>query len=187
MTYRKLFSFIIIFTLISCSNFNTRPPKKNINSVISTPIFGWFDGSCFATKEGKLIPGMDIFVVELGGEQNVSSAKIIGPDNVQICRSLSIERRKQNQSEGLEFYQVEFEPKQSIGLAIGIVGNKPKFSIVDGMVLSDFNDDGFVERFTLCATSEGISFDIWNSIPYEKDPIWSGYYYLGYDVERNCP
>lgn len=187
MIYRKLLLFAIIVTLISCSNSKSRPPKENINNVISTPTFGWFDGSCFATKEKNIISGMDIFVVELGEIQKVASAKVIGPASVQTCSSLATDRRKQNQSEGLKFYQVEFEYERSTELAIGIVGKKPKFNIVDGVVLSDVNDDGFFELFTLCATSEGISFDIWNSIPYQKDPIWSGYYYLGYDVERNCP
>jgi hypothetical protein len=38
-----------------------------------------------------------------------------------------------------------------------------------------------------CVTSEGVKFSAWEGEPYRGTPLWSDYYYLGYDVEPNCP
>jgi hypothetical protein len=50
----------------------------------------------------------------------------------------------------------------------------------------DLTGDGTAETFTQCSTSEGISFSVWSGKPYAGEPLWSGYYYLGYDTEVIC-
>jgi len=55
-----------------------------------------------------------------------------------------------------------------------------------GRLMESRNDD-LPDSFSYCAASEGISFDAWSAIPYKSKNLWSGYYYLGYDIESNCP
>jgi hypothetical protein len=54
-------------------------------------------------------------------------------------------------------------------------------------VHADLNGDGHEDYFTECSTSEGVQFNIWTDAPYKNKALWSAYYYLGYDVEPNCP
>ena len=71
---------------------------------------------------------------------------------------------------------------QAVDLGIGVLGET---KVVQGGI--DLTGDGRPETFTQCATSEGVSFRVWSGTPYQGLPLWSGYYYLGYDVEANCP
>jgi len=124
-------------------------------------------------------------VVLLDEPQSISSAVLAGPANPQTCGPLSAERRKQNILEDVSFYEVKSDT--AFGLAIGVIGNVSQPKVKDGIVLTDIGNDGNFERFTLCATSDGLVFHVWTSLPFKKDPVWSGYYYLGYDVDRTCP
>jgi len=98
---------------------------------------------------------------------------------------VSADRRKHNLSEGVSFYEVK--SAKVFDFAIGVVGDVSEPRVKEGVVHVGIGSDGIFERFTFCATSEGLSFNVWASAPFEKDPVWSGYYYLGYDVERTCP
>ncbi len=181
-----LFFVAIFFTLISCGGQNkSLASMEQTKDKTSSLTFGWFNGSCFATTKSNLRAETEILVIVLGDPQSISSAKVVEPAKVQDCPPLSSDRRERNESEGLRFYKVKSD--QIFNLAIGVVGNVSRTSILGGVVHLDLDNDGTFERFTHCATSDGISFDIWGSRPYEQKPIWSGFYYLGYDVERNCP
>ncbi len=179
----KLIITLFLFFLIACSkSFDS----KEIVSQATTPtIMGWFDGECFASLEKNLAQNTSIVVIGLGVPQVLGSAKIIGVATSENCGPLADDRREQNQAEGYTFYSVKHS--RPIGLAIGIVANNLKTKIENDNVLADLNGDGKFEQFTHCTTSEGISFDIWDSAPFEAEPVWSGYYFLGYDVERSCP
>lgn len=178
----RLFFIIVVFALSSCGTISESQQKKH---VADQPIFGWFDGRCFATLENSLAPKTEILVVRLDAPQTLMSAEVIGLANPHDCAPLSRDRREQNEAEGYTFYAVK--QSQVFGLAIGIVGAVVESRTENGIVFADLDSDGTFEQFTHCATSEGISFDIWGATPYKDKPIWSGYYYLGYDVERNCP
>lgn len=181
----KILFFIVLFTLVSCALSRESALTEQAKDKTTAEILGWFDGTCFATSESNLDQGTEIFVVMLDDPQSISVAKVIGPANPKTCGPLSADRREQNKSEGLSFYEVKSD--DVFGLAIGVIGEVSQPKIKKGVVQADLGNDGTVERFTLCATNDGISFDIWASTPYEVDPIWSGHYYLGYDVERTCP
>jgi hypothetical protein len=185
MSNLKLLLVIAVFTLVSCAQFKDSSATEQVENKTAASIFGWFDGSCFATMENNLSPDTEILVVVLDDPQILSAAKVVGPANAQMCGPMSSDRRQQNESGGLSFYQVKSD--HTFGLAIGVVGAVARASIINDVVMADLGNDGIFERFTHCATNEGISFDIWASTPYEQNPLWSGYYYLGYDVERNCP
>ena len=177
--------FIVLFALASCATRDEPTLVESLKEKINTEIYGWFDGDCFATLEKNLSPETEILVVLLDDPPSISLAKIIGPANLQTCGPLSNDRREQNEADGLSFYEVESQ--KELGLAIGIIGKVSQPKIINGVVRADIGNNGITEHFTLCATNDGISFDIWVSKPYEKSRIWSGFYYLGYDVERTCP
>jgi hypothetical protein len=59
--------------------------------------------------------------------------------------------------------------------------------VVNGLVQVDLNHDGQSEVFSSCATSEGIKFAVWTGKAYQVEPLWSGYEYLGYDLQPTCP
>ena len=175
--FKNAFFLLSLFLVASCSN------TPGTNS--SPPILGWFDGLCFASHSTQIESGTRLSVITVDEPQKVYSAIIVGPADIRNCGPLAKERREINEAGGLHFYNVT--STDTINLAIGLIADNLKFITINSHVLSDINNDGKLNRFTHCATSEGISFDIWNSKPYKEKPLWSGYYYLGYDVERNCP
>jgi len=181
----KLFCAVLMFTLISCVPTQKTNTEKQINNDSSHEMFGWFSATCFASVNDNLKPDEKILVINLEDPQSVSSATIIGPATTENCGPLAKDRRERNTSEGLYFYQVE--NKTDFNLAIGIIGKVSLIKTESGKIYADLGDDGTFEQFSFCTTNDGISFDIWSSKPYETPPKWSGFYYLGYDVERNCP
>ncbi len=159
--------------------------EEGAGGVRLAPIFGWLDSHCFAVQQSNLSSETEILVVILDDPQTFSFAQIVGPASAQRCGPLASDRRERNESEGLHFYEVKSD--QSFDLAIGVIGEISEPKIMNQRMQADVGGDGTIERFSHCATSDGISFDVWASAPYEQAPIWSGFYYLGYDVERNCP
>ena len=95
------------------------------------------------------------------------------------CPALLQDRRKPNESKW-SFYELQLPAPVDVG--IGIAG---QVNIVTGGL--DLNGDGVPEKFTQCASSEGIWFRVWSGPPYQGTPLWSGYYYLGYDTDVTCP
>lgn len=183
----KVLFYTVVFTLalVSCAPSEKSILTENKVDKADTVLFGWFDHGCFATLKKNLSQGTKIFVVTLDDPQLISSAKVIGPANPQNCGPLAADRRQQNESEGLSFYEIK--SADTFGLAIGVIGEVSHAKVKNGVVRAELGNDGTFERFTLCATSEGLSFGVWALKPYEGKAIWSGYYYLGYDVERTCP
>jgi len=95
-----------------------------------------------------------------------------------VCAPLMQDRRRSNSQ--WSFYELRLSGKADLG--IGVTGNVTR---ANGGI--DLDGDGVPEKFTQCATSEGVSFRAWNGMPYQGKPLWTGYYYLGYDTEANCP
>ncbi len=181
----RLLFLVVIFYLTSCGQFNGGRGTGSTKQIAVAPVFGWLDGRCFATLEDISEPGQDILVVGLDDPQSISNAQVVGPATAEACGPLSSDRRERNEAEGLKFYTVTSE--QSFGLAIGVMGRIYQSNIKDGVARVVLSGEGVFSQFTHCATGDGISFDVWASAPYEQAPVWTGFYYLGYDVERNCP
>ncbi|MDH5446994.1 MAG: hypothetical protein OEY52_15715 [Gammaproteobacteria bacterium] len=160
-------------------------PTFFANAGAKLPVIGWLDSNCFAVTKKGLSNGTELFVVTLDGPQAVASATITGPANEKSCGPLADDRREHNASQGLSFYEIK--SSTAFATAIGIVAKVANAKVKNEHVLADIDGDGKPEQFSMCATSEGLSFDVWPSEPFKQKPIWSGYYYLGYDVERTCP
>jgi len=59
--------------------------------------------------------------------------------------------------------------------------------IVAGRAEADLDRDGVPEHFQSCASTEGLHPTLWSGEPFQGVNRWTRYYYLGYDVEPNCP
>jgi len=98
------------------------------------------------------------------------------------CAPLLSDRRAVNAANGRFFYLVDLPASPSITVGVGVVGVAPR----QGASV-DIDGNGSDEQFAHCTTSEGISFGAWAGTPYQSEKLWSGYEYLGYDVDANCP
>jgi hypothetical protein len=141
---------------------------------------GWVNGSCLATANKMLAPGLRVTVASLDDKASIVDGHVVGTAaSGEMCPPLLEDRRAQNASQW-SFYELKLSTPVDLG--IGVTGDA---KLVSGGI--DITGDGTPEKFTQCSTSEGVSFRVWNGTPYEGMPIWSGDYYLGYDAEANCP
>ena len=104
-----------------------------------------------------------------------------------MCPALLPDRKDINMAEGYTFYKVSVSKQGMMDLGIALIGIEPALQQSQGIVHGDINGDHHENYFTQCNTSEGIQFSIWSDKAFKGDPIWSAYYYLGYDIESNCP
>jgi hypothetical protein len=141
---------------------------------------GWMHGSCLAIANQALAGGTPIAVVSLADKASIVDGRVVGRTaSDAVCPALKPERRQINESKW-SFYELQLPV--TVHLGIGVTGES---TLVPGGI--DLTGDGMPETFTECATSEGVSFRVWSGTPYQGVPIWSGYYYLAYDVETTCP
>ena len=172
---------LLLAGIAACSSVRGQNDTRVAASLEST--IGWLHKGCFAVKNDALQPKAALVVVKLDEPQTTVPATIVEKTvSSRLCPALLPDRKATNTARGLSFYEVAFQDQQSVELGIGIVG-----APTVGSTGIDVNKDGKPERFTQCATSEGISFGVWGVIWYEGKPLWSGYYYLGYDTQANCP
>ena len=148
---------------------------------------GWIHNNCLAIKNGNLDPGNEVMIVSFEKEQQSYAASIDKKaDSNTNCPQLLEDRKAINLTEGYAFYILK-QGTSKLDLGIGLVGTKPKLQKLNGQITGDINNDALLEYFTQCSSSEGIHFSVWSEKPYQGEPVWTGYYYLGYDIEPNCP
>ncbi len=160
--------FMLGFSFVSSAD---TPYKKSI---------GWIHGNCIAIYNQSIPNGTEIDVVSTRDLVVLIKAKILEKvtDDSQ-CSALSADRKSVNIADGsVGFYMLSADTILDLG--IGIIKNPDnKFEILD------INRDGVNDKFHTCTSSEGIHFKISDGTT--NILIWSGYYYLGYDIESNCP
>jgi hypothetical protein len=103
------------------------------------------------------------------------------------CKALMPERAKMNAKPGISFYKLETGRLGPTDMGIGIVEAPASLAVENGQARVDLNKDGQNEVFSSCATTEGIKFAVWTGKAYQGESRWSAYYYLGYDMQPNCP
>jgi hypothetical protein len=141
---------------------------------------GWVTGECLATANRSLTPGSPIKVVSLDVKAPIVNGRVGGGTaSDRACPALLQDRRQQNESKW-SFYELKLSAPVDLG--IGVTGEARTVS--GGL---DLDGDGAPEKFTQCASSEGVWFRVWSGPAYQGTPLWSGYYYLGYDAEVTCP
>jgi len=141
---------------------------------------GWVTGSCLVTSNKALPPGSPIRVVSLDDKAAIVDGSVVaGTASDATCPALLQDRRKGNESKW-SFYELKLSAQVDLG--IGVTGEAK--SVAGGL---DLNGDGVPEKFTQCASSEGVWFRVWSGPAYQGTPLWSAYYYLAYDTEVTCP
>lgn len=149
---------------------------------------GWLHGGCLAAADPQLASGTPVHVVLLDGTGQAAAAAIEAPATSELtCKPMLSGREGTVQSQPAHYYTVTQWTDDSAAMAVGVIGDLAGVGIADGVAHIDLNGDGEPEVFAACATSEGIRFGLWAGEPYRGDPLWTGYYYLGYDLEPNCP
>lgn len=168
--------------LVACAS-NITPAVSTAPSGIS-PSIGWLHGSCIALADPDVAVGTGVVLVSLDGpRQKATTARIEGAaDGSDSCPALLEDRRDANRTNGLSFYWVD--PVPAAELAIGVVTAQP--SPIDADAVLDTNADGQRDTFHQCATAEGMQFSVWADDVGNGEPLWRGYYYLGYDVQPDC-
>jgi hypothetical protein len=149
---------------------------------------GWFHGPCLAISDPDLARGTTVDLVVMGEPQNVLQGKVGEQvSSAASCAPLTEARRRQNAKPGTSFYGLEGTNLTATDMGIGIVAAPQKLVLVNGLAQTDLNADGRPEVFSSCATTEGINFAVSSDTPGQRVPLWSKYYYLGYDMKPTCP
>ena len=143
---------------------------------------GWIDSNCLAIDNKTIQEGTPMTVVAFGDNESIVEAKVVRPtQSAALCPPLHVDRRAIN-SKNSSFYEILPTDGRKVELGIGLIGNVSR--VGSGL---DADGNGNADHFTHCTTSEGISFGIWSDVPYNGKALWSGYYYLVYDVDPTCP
>lgn len=149
---------------------------------------GWFHSACLAISDPNVERGTNVDLVVIGKPQRVLKGRLGKKvSSASSCEPLSEERRENNEKPGTYFYSVESTKLTATDIGIGLVSPPQEPVIVNGLAQADLNSDGRPEVFSSCATAEGINFTIWTGKPSQGVPLWSRYYYLGYDMKPTCP
>lgn len=149
---------------------------------------GWFHGRCLALTNAQFAQGAPMWLVLTNDPQTVIAAKLgSATSSADTCKPLLDDRVEENTKPGVVFYSVEAANLQPTDMGIGIVGSSARPEIVNGRARVDFEKGGHTVVFSSCTTTEGVRFAMWNDTPYQGEPRWSGYYYLGYESPPNCP
>jgi len=178
----------IIFSVSACQKKSSIEPGNIKNSVdgLSKNI-GWLHNNCLAIKNDDLKSGDNISIVLLGKKQKFSSSTIDKKIDSSIgCPQILDDRKAINTADGNSFYLIK-PASNKIDLGIGLVGEVKGLNEINNMVTGDVNNDGKLDYFTECSSSEGIHFSVWSDMPWKGKKLWSSYYYLAYDLEPNCP
>jgi hypothetical protein len=95
-----------------------------------------------------------------------------------------------NSVPGRAVYRLRGVPEDAAKGAIGMTLRAPPrfLPVRNGRVESDLDGDGFFERYSECASHEGLHFEIWEGVePWSGEPLADIYHYFPFDLEPNCP
>ncbi len=185
---------ILLLAAVSCGRTSDRRTSETKQPASAPAVafsfaqrIGWFQGPCLAISNPHLARGTSVALVIMGEPQKVQQVRSLEQTtDPAMCKALLQGRAKMNAKPGISFYTLEPGGVGATDMGIGIV-EPPALTVADGLVRVDLDGDGQSEIFTSCATSEGIKFGVWTTKAYQGEPRWSGYYYLGYDLQPTCP
>jgi hypothetical protein len=171
-------TFLLLVAAISCG---CKGPSSVTTSAVPLEMrLGWVTRSCLATANKALTPGSPIRVMSLDDKPAMVDGSVVAATaSDAACPALMQDRRKGNESKW-SFYELKLSAPVELG--IGVIGEAN--TVAGGL---DLNGDGAPEKFTQCASSEGVWFRVWSGPAYQGTPLWAAYYYLAYDTEVTCP
>lgn len=149
---------------------------------------GWTHGNCLAIKNTALDANQSVTLVTLSDPQSLVFAKINGiTHSPSDCYALLADRAGINLDQGRVFYKLNLPEADTDFIAIGVLDTADRIRQVDNTIQADLDGDGKGDVFTSCDSSEGINFSIWKEHANQGEPVWTDYYYLGYDITPTCP
>lgn len=137
-------------------------------------------------KHTELRPGMVVQVITLASPQRALKAAVTGVATPGSgCLALLPDRMKINQKKGRSFYTLDLDKDTNL-LAIGLPDYEVELVKMNDVFHIDVDHDGKLETAVSCQTSEGIRFSLRSVDGSHATPLWSDYYYLGYDTKPTC-
>lgn len=189
----KIAIFASISMLVACEKVKDQPTKSDVRKEQAENVFnfqtnaGWIHGNCLAIKR-ELESGEKVTVVILGPKAMLQETKVASEATAESgCFALFDDKREINQAEDRRFYLLDKLENNSDFLAIGMVDVHGSIKMVGNVIDSDLDADSKKEVYSSCETSEGINFSVWAEKVNKDVPLWSDYYYLGYDLQPTCP
>lgn len=182
---------ILILTIVTvaCGRVNEQEHGAAVGATFPfNERIGWLHGSCLAIANSGLAPGTMVTLVVMAEPQKVQQARAQQrTDSPTTCQPLIEGRAAVNAKPGMAFYALDAPGVGSTDMGFGIVAPPANPEVMNGLARVDLDQDGRVEVFSSCATTEGINFAVWTEKAYEGEPRWSAYYYLDYESTPNCP
>lgn len=160
---RMLFSTLLVTSLCLGAISASADAKKQNSSPLSYQV-GWIQDNCLAIKHSTISLPEKITILLPNETLPITGTIIDVATSGTRCVALLPNRAGVNKGNGYSFYVVNSD--RHIAGGIGIIGN------VDARALTTSH----------CSTSEGVRF----FLARDGKHIWSGYYYLGYDVHPTC-
>jgi hypothetical protein len=184
----KILFFCVL--LISTFTYCKSPQVHQSNSVQSglINILGFVHGDCLAIKNKSLKKGDKVQLIKTDEPQELIEAIVLEQVfSESDCNILYPDRKEENLKDDVFFYKLLFDKIAENDLYISLLQNTFQIEKNNRLISIDINSDGKFEYFSACTTSEGIVFSVWSGNPWKSSELWSEYYYLGYDLEQNCP
>jgi hypothetical protein len=72
------------------------------------------------------------------------------------------------------------------GPAIAVYQPKGRLNRKGNNLTGDIDQDGELEYFRSCGSSEGLHLTVWSGSPLQGRLRWHHYYYLGYEIKPTC-
>jgi hypothetical protein len=186
---RCIAAALLLTFAVACDRLSEQKPQAS--PPVPFPFaarIGWLHGACLAIANPNLAGGTPVVVVITGEPQKVEQARIgERTDSPQKCQALLEGRAAFNAKPGMIFYTLESGGIERTNMGVGVVAPPTNAEVVGGLVRMDLDRNGHGEVFSSCATTEGIKFAVWTGKAYQGEPRWSGYYYLDYESQPNCP
>ncbi|THJ32176.1 hypothetical protein E8K88_13085 [Lampropedia aestuarii] len=164
--------FVIGATLISlvgCAVQTQSTAGQQENTFGVQENIGWTDAACLAIKNATLVPAQTVWWLETNQLRPARRLQVVAQSaDPDVCAALSPGRAEVNQGAGYSFYALSANAAE---LDFGI-------AFLEQAASAQY-------EATSCVTSEGVAFEA--KTHNRSEEPWSGYYYLGYDVESTCP
>ena len=190
-----------VVTLLSAAAHASEEEPETAGDQSASPFddrIGWLAG-CLAIKNHTLEPGTPatFIIFDLDNERLLDeriltkrvAGKILGKTRSgERCRALSEVTNGVNDDEDVSFYEVWFEGFETLDpgyiFGFGILGLE-----ADKTDPIDMDGNGVADSFSVCNSSEGVNYYVWRGAPRQGEPIWRGYYNIGYELEgpSDCP
>jgi len=162
--------------------------KNNKQSIQLDKNIGIVHQNCLAIRNNQLKIGDKLKVIIADEKNTELNTTIMDKLENEKCIMLLEDRKIQNSNQGFTFYEVDLGKELVLSPSFAVLGNNfPSKMNAQNYLQIDLDGDDIFEFTHTCTSSEGLVFSLWSKLPYQSDKLWEMYYYLGYDLEPNCP